>query len=45
MSPEMEAGQHDGNDVVIVLLVMKIAPEAKNGGDGASEPEFMQDCK
>ena len=45
MSPEMEAGQHDGNDVVIVLLVMKVGPEANNSSDGASELALMQDCK
>ena len=38
----MEAGQHDGNDVVIVLLVMKVGPEAKNGGSGGSELMLMQ---
>ena len=26
-----------GNDEVIALLVMKVGPEAKNGGGGASE--------
>ena len=43
--PEMEAGQHDGNDEVIVLLVMKVELEAKNGDGGASEPALMQYCK